>query len=107
MSSSAKAFLQKNKEKRSKENISKYSGWADENLEAIQQLLRTHRSADHTEMYQSILNYLKAAETLSATKLELPAMTPSLLSSLLSNMAYWIGNTAMVKKLQEEIFKKE
>lgn len=101
MKSSAKTLLQKNKEKRSQKEIDKHIEWADQNLKTIQQTLRNHRGSDHKEIYEAVVACLNSAKSLSSLKLELPAMTPALSSTILYNMALWIGNTDTATKLQE------
>jgi hypothetical protein len=94
--SSAKKFLGKNVAKRQaklQKKKEKYSEFAQKNLEDIQKLLKERCPLDYKVINASIEAFLKNAISVEALKLELPPLSPPILSSLLYNMALWIGNT--------------
>jgi len=94
--SSAKSLLGKNEFKRQKKNQqrkAKYDNFAQENMKAIQKLVKERCPLDSAKIIDAIEAFLKQAKTSEPLKLGLPPLHPAILSSILQNMALWIGNT--------------
>jgi hypothetical protein len=94
--SSAKDVLVKNEKKRQKkkeQQAAQYGEFADQNMKAIQKLLKERCPLDYQKIMDSIEGFCKQAIKSDPLKLELPPMNPAILSTLLYNMALWLGNT--------------
>jgi len=103
--SSAKSFLNKNRAKREKKlekESSLYTNYAHENLKEIRALLKARCPMDYAKIDTEICNFLAAAKSENATKLEFPPMNGALLSAVLYGLALHIGNTDKAMKLTEQ-----
>jgi len=98
VTSSAKKFLQKTKNKRA----DAYLGDAATNLKVLQEILEQYRPSDQEDIMKAIKEFLTAAEAGEATTLKLPVMGLGLLSSLLQNCALYTGNTHMANTLKAQ-----
>lgn len=94
--SSAKDILNKSERKRQKkkeQEAAQYGDFAEQNRKAIQTLLKERCPLDYQKINEAIEGFFKQAIKSDPLKLELPPMNPTILSTLLYNMALWLGNT--------------
>jgi len=94
--STAKSFLDKNERKRQKkkeQQTARYGEFARQNMQTIQKLLKERCPLDLKTINEAIETFFHQAKKAEALKLELPPMNPAILSTLLYNMALWLGNT--------------
>ena len=96
--SSAKKFLRQKQQQRA----DVYLEYAETNLKQIQELLNTYRISDSEEIYQLIKDYLEKTSRSEATKLELPAMGPGLLSNIHQNCSLYLGNIHAANRNKEK-----
>lgn len=86
---SKKEFRQQQKQEKIRATHTKY---AQKNKEAIQKLIKERCPLDHQQILAIVDGFFEQATTLNGTKLELPPLHPGILSTLLYNMALWVGN---------------
>lgn len=95
--SSAKRFLKEKHQRRAET----YLEYAETNLKDIRKLLEQYRVGDQEEIFKAIMSFLDNAKNSDSLKLELPPMGMGLLSSLLQNCSFYLGNMQQARKLQE------